>query len=195
MSWTDNLGKITKSAIDFTGIPGLIHDLSNTLSNEDPWYVDGINLVKDVAKIGTTPVRGAVKGLLAVGQKSYEVGGVVRQKMEEGILDTPLMYNKFKDPGETFDAYRKRVAANKDQISLGQAALSVLSPGKNSAERSGWFQDWTDNNLKFMSAGFDLFDPNDRKAAFQDQYTGKFITGAEDLVASTIIDPLTFTGF
>lgn len=195
MSWTDNLGKIAKSAIDFTGIPGLIHDMSNTLSNEDPWYVDGINLVKDVTKIGTTPVRGAVKGLLAVGQKSYEVGGAVRQKMEEGLLDTPLMYNKFKNDGETFDAYRQRVAANKDQISLGQAALSVFSPGKNAGERSGWFADALDNNLKFLSSGFDLFDPEDRKVAFQDQYTGKFLSGTEDLIASTVIDPLTFTGF
>jgi hypothetical protein len=195
MSWTDNLGNIAKKAIDFTGVPGLVHDMSNILSNEDPWYIDGVNLVKDVTKIGTTPVRAAVKGLLTVGEKSYEAGGFVRQKMEEGLLDTPLMYNKFKDPGETYEAYRARVAANKDQISLGQATLSVLSPGKNAGERSGWFQDWSDNNLKFLSAGFDLFDPKDRKAAFQDQYMGKFITGAEDLVASTIIDPLTFTGF
>ena len=195
MAWTDTLGKIAKGVVDYTGIPGLIHDMSNTLSNEDPWYVDGMNLVKDVAKIGTTPVRGAVKGLLYAGEKSYEAGGVVRRKMEETLLDTPLMYNKFKNPNETFDAYRSRVAANKDQISLGQATLSVLSPGKNAAERSGWFADALDNNLKFLSAGFDLFDPEDRKIAFDDQYTGKFLSGVNDLVSSTIIDPLTFTGF
>ena len=195
MAWTDTLGKITKGVVDFTGIPGLVHDMSNILSNDDPWYVDGMNLVKDAAKIGTTPVRGAVKGLFAVGQKSYEMGGVVRQKMEEGLLDTPLMYNKFKNDGETFDQYRQRVAENKDQISLGQATLSVFSPGKNAADKSGWFQDWTDNNLRFLSAGFDVFDANDRKAAFSDQGLGKFISGTEDLVASTIIDPLTFTGF
>lgn len=35
MSWTDNLGKIAKGVVDFTGIPGLIHDMSNVLSNED----------------------------------------------------------------------------------------------------------------------------------------------------------------
>lgn len=195
MSWTDNLGKIAKNVVDFTGIPGLMHDMSNVLSNDDPWYVDGINLVKNVAKVGTTPVRGAVKGLLAVGEKSYEVGGIARRQMEETLLDTPLMYNKFKNPGESFDAYRQRVAANKDQISLGQATLSILSPGKNAGERSGWFADVLDNNLKFLSAGFDLFDAEDRKAAFDDQYIGKFISGTQDLVASTIIDPLTFTGF
>ena len=195
MSWTDTLGKVAKNVVDFTGIPGLMHDMSNVLSNDDPWYVDGVNLVKDVAKIGTTPVRGAVKGLLAVGQKSYETGGIIRQKMEESILDTPLMYNKFKNPNESFDDYRLRVAANKDQISLGQATLSLLSPGKNAAERSGWFADALDNHLKFLSAGFDIFNPDDRKAAFSDQFTGKFLSGTEDLVASTIIDPLTFTGF
>ena len=195
MSWTDNLGKIAKNVVDFTGIPGLMHDMSNVLSNDDPWYVDGINLVKNVAKVGTTPVRGAVKGLLAVGEKSYEVGGIARRQMEETLLDTPLMYNKFKNSGESFDAYRQRVAANKDQISLGQATLSILSPGKNAGERSGWFADVLDNNLKFLSAGFDLFDPEDRKAAFDDQFTGKFLSGTQDLVASTIIDPLTFTGF
>ena len=195
MSWTDTVGKVAKNVGDFTGISGLIHDMSNVLSNDDPWYIDGVNLVKDVAKIGTTPVRGAVKGLLTVGQKSYEAGGVVRQKMQETILDTPLMYNKFKNPGETFDAYRERVAANKEQISLGQATLSILSPGKNAAERSGWFADALDNNLKFLSAGFDLFDAEDRKTAFDDQFTGKFLSGTQDLVASTIIDPLTFTGF
>ena len=195
MSWTDNLGKIAKNVVDFTGIPGLMHDMSNVLSNDDPWYVDGINLVKNVAKVGTTPVRGAVKGLLAVGEKSYEVGGIARRQMEETLLDTPLMYNKFKNPGESFDAYRQRVAANKDQISLGQATLSILSPGKNAGERSGWFADVLDNNLKFLSAGFDLFDAEDRKAAFDDQFTGKFLSGTQDLVASTIIDPLTFTGF
>lgn len=195
MTWTDTVGKVAKNVVDFTGISGLMHDMSNVLSNDDPWYIDGVNLVKDVAKIGTTPVRGAVKGLLAVGQKSYETGGIVRQKMEESLLDTPLMYNKFKNSNESFDDYRQRVATNKDQISLGQATLSILSPGKNVAERSGWFADSLDNHLKFLSAGFDLFNPEDRKTAFSDQYTGKFLSGAEDLVASTIIDPLTFTGF
>jgi hypothetical protein len=195
MSWTDNLSKIAKGVVDYTGVPGLIHDMSNMLSNEDPWYVDATNLVKDVTKIGTTPVRGAVKGLLYAGQKSYEAGGVVRQKMEETLLDTPLMYNKYKNEGETFDSYRQRVAGSKDQISLGQATLAALSPGKNAGDRSGWFADALDNNLKFMSAGFDIFNPDDRKAAFQEQAAGKFISGAEDLVASSVIDPLTFTGF
>jgi hypothetical protein len=169
--------------------------MSNTLSNDDPWYVDGLNLVKNVAKIGTTPVRGAVKGLFYVGEKSYEAGGVVREKMVESLLDTPLMYNKYKNPGESFENYRTRVAANKEQISLGQASLALLSPGKNAADRSGWFADALDNNLAFLSGGFDIFDANDRKVAFDDQFTGKFLSGAQDLVASTVIDPLTFTGF
>jgi hypothetical protein len=195
MSWTDTLGKITKGVVDFTGIPGLIHDVSNSLSNNDPWYTDGLNIIKDVAKVGTIPLRGAVQGLLTVGQKSYEAGGWARQKIEQGILDTPLMYNKFKNADETFDQYKQRVAENKDKISLGETALSVLSPGKNAADRSGWFQDWTDNNLRFMSAGFDLFNPDDRKVAFNNQYTGKFISGMSDAVASTVIDPLTVTGF
>lgn len=195
MSWTDNLGKIAKGVVDFTGIPGLIHDLSNTLSNEDPWYVDAVNIAKDVAKIGTTPVRAGVKGLLAVGQKSYETGGILREKMEQTLLDTPLMYNKFKNVGESYDQYRMRVAENKDKISLGQATLSLLSPGKNAGDRSGWFQDWADNNLKFLAAGFDLFNEADRQAAFSDQYLGKFLSGTQDLVASSLIDPLTFTGF
>lgn len=195
MSWFDTLGKMAKSAAEFTGVAGLYHDLSTAMSNDDPWYVDSLNVVKDIAKIGTTPIRGAVTGLLAVGQKSYELGGVARQAVEKGILTTPLMYNKFKNTGETYDAYKMRVEENKDQISLGQATLSLLSPGKNSAERSGFFQDWTENNLRFMSAGFDIFDAEDRKAAFSDQYTGKFLSGMNDLVASTVIDPLTFTGF
>ena len=195
MSWTDNLGKMAKGVADFTGIPGLIHDMSNTLSNDDPWYVDGVNLVKNVAKIGTTPVRGAVKGLFYVGEKSYEAGGVVREKMVESLLDTPLMYNKYKNPNESYEDYRTRVAANKEQISLGQASLSLLSPGKNAADRSGWFADALDNNLSFLSAGFDIFDSNDRKVAFDDQFTGKFLSGTQDLVASVVVDPLTFTGF
>ena len=195
MSWFNSLGKMVKGVGDFTGVTGLYHDLSTSMSNDDPWYVDSLNIAKDIGKIGTTPVRAAVKGVLAVGEKSYEVGGVARQAIEKGILDTPLMYNKFKNADETYDAYKARVDANKDQISLGQATLSLLSPGKNSADRSGFFQDWTDNNLRFMSAGFDIFNADDRKAAFQDQYTGKFLSGMEDVVASTVIDPLTFTGF
>jgi hypothetical protein len=195
MSWFDTLGKMAKSAAEFTGVAGLYHDLSTAMSNDDPWYVDSLNVVKDIAKIGTTPIRGAVTGLLAVGQKSYELGGVARQAVEKGILTTPLMYNKFKNTNESYDAYKMRVEENKDQISLGQATLSLLSPGKNQGERSGFFQDWTENNLRFMSAGFDLFDAEDRKAAFSDQYTGKFLSGMNDLVASTVIDPLTFTGF
>ena len=195
MSWTDNLGKMAKGVADFTGIPGLIHDMSNTLSNDDPWYVDGLNLVKNVAKIGTTPVRGAVKGLFYVGEKSYEAGGVVREKMVESLLDTPLMYNKYKNPGESYENYLTRVASNKEQISLGQASLALLSPGKNAADRSGWFADALDNNLAFLSGGFDIFDANDRKVAFDDQFTGKFLSGTQDLIASTVIDPLTFTGF
>jgi hypothetical protein len=195
MSWTDNLGKMAKGVADFTGIPGLIHDMSNTLSNDDPWYVDGLNLVKDVAKIGTTPVRGAVKGLFYVGEKSYKAGGVVREKMVETLLDTPLMYNKYKNPNESYEDYLTRIQGSKDEISLGQASLSLLSPGKNAGERSGWFADALDNNLSFLSAGFDVFDANDRKVAFEDQFTGKFLSGTQDLIASTVIDPLTFTGF
>jgi len=195
MSWFNSLGKMAKGVADFTGIAGLFHDLSTSMSNEDPWYVDTLNIAKDVAKIGSTPVRAAVKGVLAVGEKSYEVGGIARQAIEKGILDTPFMYGRFKNEGESYDNYKTRVDANKDQISLGQATLSLLSPGKNAGENSGWFADWTDNNIKFMSAGFDLFNPEDRKIAFQDQYTGKFFSGMEDVIASTIIDPLTFTGF
>jgi hypothetical protein len=195
MSWFNSLGKMAKGVADFTGIAGLYHDLSTSMSNDDPWYVDSLNVAKDIGKIGTTPVRAAVKGVLAVGEKSYELGGVARQAIEKGILDTPLMYNKFKNQGESYDDYKMRVEANKEQISLGQASLSLLSPGKNSADRSGYFQDWTDNHLRFLSAGFDLFNADDRKAAFQDQYTGKFLSGMEDVVASTVIDPLTFTGF
>jgi hypothetical protein len=195
MSWTDTVGKIAKGVVDFTGIGGLVHDVGSALSNNDPWYTDGLNILKDVGKIGTTPLRGAVKGLLYAGQKSYEAGGFVRQQIEQGVLDTPLMYNKFKNQDETYDMYRQRVAQNKDKISLGEATLSLFSPGKNSGDRSGWFQNWTDNNLRFMSAGFDLFNPDDRKIAFQNQYTGKFISGMEDAVASTVIDPLTVTGF
>jgi hypothetical protein len=186
---------MAKGVADFTGIPGLIHDMSNTLSNDDPWYVDGLNLVKDVAKVGTTPLRGAVKGLFYVGEKSYKAGGVVREKMVETLLDTPLMYNKYKNPGESYEDYLTRIQGSKDDISLGQASLSLLSPGKNAGERSGWFADALDNNLAFLSGGFDIFDANDRKVAFEDQFTGKFLSGAQDLVASTVIDPLTFTGF
>lgn len=195
MTWYDSLGKMAKGVADFTGVSGLIHDVSTSLSNSDPWYVDGLNVVKDVAQIGTTPVRGAVKGLFYVGEKSYEAGGWARRKIEEGILDTPFMYNKYKNEGETYDAYRQRVAENKENISLGQATLAVLSPGKNSGDKNGWFQDWTDNNLRFMSAGFDVFNPEDRQAAFKDQALGKFISGAEDLTATIFIDPLTVTGF
>jgi hypothetical protein len=186
---------MAKGVADFTGIPGLIHDMSNTLSNDDPWYVDGLNLVKDVAKVGTTPLRGAVKGLFYVGEKSYKAGGVVREKMVETLLDTPLMYNKYKNPNESYEDYLTRIQGSKDDISLGQASLSLLSPGKNAGERSGWFADALDNNLAFLSGGFDIFDANDRKVAFEDQFTGKFISGTQDLIASTVIDPLTFTGF
>ena len=195
MSWFNTLGKMAKGVADFTGVAGLYHDLSTSMSNDDPWYVDSLNVAKDIAKIGTTPIRGVVKGVFALGEKSYELGGVARQAVAKGILDTPLMYGRFKNANESYDAYKMRVEANKEEISLGQATLSLLSPGKNSADRSGFFQDWTENNLRFMSAGFDIFNPEDRKAAFQDQYTGKILSGLQDVVASTVIDPLTFTGF
>ena len=195
MSWVENLGKMAKGAIDFTGLPGLFKDLATAGSNDDPWYVDGINLAKNTVKVATTPVRAAVGGLLAVGEASYELGGKVRREGVEAILDQPFMYNKFKNENESYADYTARVEREKQNISLGQATLSVLSPGKNSGDKSGWLQDWTDNNLKFLSAGFDLFDPMDREAAFQNQYTGKFLSGIQDITASVIIDPLTFTGF
>jgi hypothetical protein len=195
VSWIENLGKMAKSAVDFTGLPGLFKDLATAGSNDDPWYVDGINLAKNTIKVSTTPVRAAVGGLLAVGEASYELGGKVRREGVETILDQPFMYNKFKNENESYSDYTARVEREKENISLGQATLSVLSPGKNSGDKSGWLQDWTDNNLKFLSAGFDLFDPMDREAAFQNQYTGKFLSGIQDITASTIIDPLTFTGF
>jgi hypothetical protein len=195
VSWIENLGKMAKSAVDFTGLPGLFKDLATAGSNDDPWYVDGINLAKNTIKVSTTPVRAAVGGLLAVGEASYELGGKVRREGVEAILDQPFMYNKFKNQNESYSDYTARVEREKENISLGQATLSILSPGKNSGDKSGWLQDWTDNNLKFLSAGFDLFDPTDRETAFQNQYTGKFLSGIQDITASTIIDPLTFTGF
>lgn len=195
MSWFDNLGKMAKSAVDFTGLPGLFKDIATAGSNDDPWYIDGINFVKNTAKVATTPVRAAVGGLLAVGEASYELGGKVRREGVETILDQPFMYNKFKAPGESYSDYTLRVEREKKNISLGQAALSVFSPGRTSGDKSGWFQNWTDNNLKFLSAGFDVFNQEDRDAAFNDQYLGKFVSGIGDLTASTIIDPLTFAGF
>jgi hypothetical protein len=195
VSWIENLGKMAKSAVDFTGLPGLFKDLATAGSNDDPWYVDGINLAKNTIKVSTTPVRAAVGGLLAVGEASYELGGKVRREGVETILDQPFMYNKFKNGNESYSDYTARVEREKENISLGQATLSVLSPGKNAGDKSGWLQDWTDNNLKFLSAGFDLFDPMDRETAFKNQYTGKFLSGIQDITASTIIDPLTFTGF
>ena len=195
MSWFENLGKMAKSAVDFTGLPGLFKDLATAGSNDDPWYIDGVNFVKNTAKVATTPVRAAVGGLLAVGEASYELGGQVRRQGVETILDQPFMYNKFKAPGESYADYTLRVEREKENISLGQATASIFSPGRTSGDKSGWFQDWTDNNLKFLSAGFDIFNQEDRDAAFSDQYLGKFLTGLPDLTASTIIDPLTFTGF
>jgi len=195
MAWYDSVGKMAKSVIDFTGIPGLIHDISTAGSNDDPWYVDGINLVKDTVKIGTTPVRGAVKGVLALGQASYELGGKVRREGVDVLLSNPFMYNKYKNANESYSDYTTRVDREKENISLGQATLGAISPGKNAGDNSGWFADWTDNNFRFLSSGFDLFSAEDREIAFNDQYTGKFISGIQDVVASTIIDPLTFTGF
>jgi hypothetical protein len=196
MAWYNALGKMAKGVADFTGIPALMHDIATSGSNSDPWYVDGLNVVKDIGMIGTAPVRGVFKGALAVGQKSYELGGIVREKGVETILDTPLMYNKFKNEGESYDDYRTRVAANKDQISLGQATLGILSPGKYAGDASGWLTNgWTDHNARFLSGGFDIFDKKDREVAFSNQYTGKFLSGVQDITASTVVDPLTFTGF
>jgi len=186
---------MAKSAVDFTGLPGLFKDIATAGSNDDPWYIDGVNFVKNTAKVATTPVRAAVGGLLAVGEASYELGGKARRQGVEAILDQPFMYNKFKAPGESYADYTLRVEREKENISLGQAALSVLSPGRTSGDKSGWFQDWTDNNLRFLSAGFDVFNQEDRDAAFKDQYLGKFISGVGDITASTIVDPLTFAGF
>ena len=195
MAWYDSVGKMAKSVVDFTGIPGLIHDISTAGSNDDPWYVDGINLVKNTVKVTTTPVRGAVKGLLELGEASYELGGKARRQGVDVLLSNPFMYNKYKNEGESFSDYTARVDREKENISLGQATLGAISPGKNAGDNSGWFADWTDNNFRFLSSGFDLFSAEDREVAFNDQYTGKFISGIQDVVASTIIDPLTFTGF
>jgi len=195
VSWFDNLGKMAKSAVDFTGLPGLFKDIATAGSNDDPWYIDGVNFVKNTAKVATTPVRAAVGGLLAVGEASYELGGKARRQGVEAILDQPFMYNKFKAPGESYADYTLRVEREKENISLGQAALSILSPGRTSGDKSGFFQDWTDNNLRFLSAGFDVFNQEDRDTAFKDQYLGKFISGVGDITASTIVDPLTFAGF
>ena len=196
MSWWSGVSDAVKKVGDFTGITGLVHDIANAGHNSDPWYVDGMNIVKDIGTIGTTPVRAAVKGFLAAGQESYKIGGYARQAIEQGILDTPLMYNKFKNQDESYDEYKQRVNANKDQISLGQAALSLFSPGKNTGDNNALYKDdWTANNLRFMSKGFDIFNPDDRQKAFNNEFAGHFITGATDLTASTVIDPLTVTGF
>jgi len=195
MSWFNRIGDIAKGVVNFTGIPGLIHDIATSGSNDDPWYVDAVNVAKGVVKVGTTPVRGAVKGLFAVGEASYELGGKARESIVEKGLELPFMYNRYKNVGETYEQYQKRVAENKDEISMGQVALSLFGPGKNAAENSGWFHDFTDRNLKFLSAGFDLFNPEDREAAFNDQFIGKFASGSVDFTSSMTIDPLFFAGF
>jgi hypothetical protein len=186
---------MAKSAVDFTGLPGLFKDIATAGSNDDPWYIDGVNFVKNTVKVASTPVRAAVGGLLAVGEASYELGGKARRQGVEAILDQPFMYNKFKAPGESYADYTLRVEREKENISLGQATLSVLSPGRTVGDKSGWFQEWTDNNLRFLSAGFDIFNQEDRDAAFSNQYIGKFLSGVQDITASTIVDPLTFAGF
>jgi hypothetical protein len=186
---------MAKSAVDFTGLPGLFKDIATAGSNDDPWYIDGVNFVKNTVKVASTPVRAAVGGLLAVGEASYELGGKARRQGVEAILDQPFMYNKFKAPGESYADYTLRVEREKENISLGQATLSVLSPGRTAGDKSGWFQEWTDNNLRFLSAGFDIFNQEDRDAAFSNQYIGKFLSGVQDITASTIVDPLTFAGF
>jgi len=186
---------MAKSAVDFTGLPGLFKDIATAGSNDDPWYIDGVNFVKNTVKVASTPVRAAVGGLLAVGEASYELGGKARRQGVEAILDQPFMYNKFKAPGESYADYTLRVEREKENISLGQATLSVLSPGRSAGDKSGWFQEWTDNNLRFLSAGFDIFNQEDRDAAFSNQYIGKFLSGVQDITASTIVDPLTFAGF
>ncbi len=195
MAWYNRIGDIAKGVVNFTGIPGLIHDIATSGSNDDPWYVDAVNVAKGVVKVGTTPVRGAVKGLFAVGEASYELGGKARENIVEKGLELPFMYNRYKNVGETYEQYQQRVAENKDEISMGQVALSLFGPGKNAAENSGWFHDFTDRNLKFLSAGFDLFNPEDREAAFNDQFIGKFASGSVDFTSSMTIDPLFFAGF
>ena len=195
MAWYTKVGEVAKGVVDFTGIPGLIHDVSTAGSNDDPWYIDGINILKDTLKVSTTPLRGAVKGVLELGEWSYETGGKARRQATEVLLDTPFMYNKYKAPGESYDAYTRRVEANREDISFGQAVYSSFGQGRTAGEKSGWFQDWTDNNFRFLSAGFDLFDEEDRKVAFSDQYTGKFLSGLNDLTFSTLVDPLTLVGF
>jgi len=195
MAWYNRIGDIAKGVVNFTGIPGLIHDIATSGSNDDPWYVDAVNVAKGVVKVGTTPVRGAVKGLFAVGEASYELGGKARESIVEKGLELPFMYNRYKNVGETYEQYQQRVAENKDEISMGQVALSLFGPGKNAAENSGWFHDFTDRNLKFLSAGFDLFNPEDREAAFNDQFIGKFASGSVDFTSSMTIDPLFFAGF
>jgi len=195
MAWYDTVGNFAKRAFDFTGIPGLIHDIATSGSNDDPWYVDAVNITKDVGKIGFTPVRAAVKGLFAVGEASYELGGKVREGIVQKGLELPFMYNRYKNPGETYDQYQKRVEQNKDDISMGQVALSLFGPGKNAAEKSGWYQDFTQRHLGFLAAGFDLFNEKDREAAFNDQFIGHFASGTLDFTSSMTIDPLFFTGF
>jgi hypothetical protein len=195
MSWFNRIGDIAKGVVNFTGIPGLVHDIATSGSNDDPWYVDAVNVAKGVVKIGTTPVRGAVKGLFAVGEASYEAGGKVREGIVTKGLELPFMYNRYKNVGETYEQYQKRVADNKDDISMGQVALSLFGQGKNAAENSGWFHDFLDRNVKYLAAGFDLFNPEDREAAFNDQFIGKFASGSLDFTSSMTIDPLFFAGF
>jgi len=195
MSWFNRIGDIAKGVVNFTGIPGLVHDIATSGSNDDPWYVDAVNVAKGVVKVGTTPVRGAVKGLFAVGEASYEAGGKVREGIVTKGLELPFMYNRYKNVGETYEQYQKRVADNKDDISMGQVALSLFGQGKNAAENSGWFHDFLDRNVKYLAAGFDLFNPEDREAAFNDQFIGKFASGSLDFTSSMTIDPLFFAGF
>jgi hypothetical protein len=196
VAWYDKIGEVAKGVANFTGIPGLIHDIATSGSNDDPWYADGINILKDTLQIGTTPLRGAVKGVLELGEWSYETGGKARREVTETLLEQPFMYNKYKDPGESYDSYTKRVEANRDDISFFQAAYSAVGSTVGAGiPESGYFRDWTDNNLRFLSPGFDLFDEEDRKTAFSDQYTGKFLSGLGDLSFSTVVDPLTLAGF
>lgn len=193
MAWTDNVGRLAKNVGDYTGINGLIKDVATAASDDDPFYVDALQIAGDTLKIATTPIRGAFTGLLAVGEKSYEIGGKAREGIVRMQISSEKAYNKFKNPGESYGEYLQRIKGQEEQISLAQSTASVFL-GQGKYGNSNFLNDWEENNALFLAQGFDLFDEKQRDIAFNQQRLGKFSTGTVDLTASLLIDPLTLLG-
>lgn len=79
-------------------------------------------------------------------------------------------------------------------ISPGQSLANAYSVGLEALGATKWLQDRNVDLPTFLDPNFNIYDPDQRKQAFEKEFAGKFFSGVPDGLLTWYTDPLVLTG-